>query len=98
MEFFIQFFVIIPIFSTTIVPNSEIDKNNKRFAALEQQIQTLRQKISYTFEFCQLQPDDICAVLVFVGMMIDYLKNITATVKICNQNVIAWNLNNMVSK
>ena len=68
MDFFIQFFVIIPIFSTTIVPNSEIDKNNKRFAALEQEIQTLRQ------------------------------KNITATVKICNQNVIAWNLNNMVSK
>lgn len=60
MEFFIQFLVIIPIFSTTIVPNSEIDKNNKRFAALEQEIQTLRQKISYTFEFCQLQPDDIC--------------------------------------
>lgn len=97
MEFFIQFFVIIPIFSTTIVPNSEIDKINKRFAALEQEIQTLRQKISYTSDFvsCNLM---IFAVLVFVEMMIDYLKNITATVKICNQNVIAWNLNNMISK
>ena len=60
MEFFIHLLLMIPIFSTSSVPNSEIDKINTRFASLEQEIQSLRQKISSIFEYCQLQPDDIC--------------------------------------
>ena len=60
MKFFIQILLMIPIFSILSVPNSEIDKMNKRFASLEQEIQSLRQKISDISAYCQLQPDDIC--------------------------------------
>ena len=58
--FCIYVLVMIPTFSTSNVTSNEIDEINKRVAAVEYEIKSLRKKLSYISEFCQLQPDDIC--------------------------------------
>ena len=51
---------MIPAFPTSNVTSNEFGEISKRIAAVEYEIKSIRKKLSYISEFCQLQPDDIC--------------------------------------
>ena len=51
---------MIPAFPTSNVTSNEFGEISKRIAAVEYEIKSIRKKLSYISEFCQLQPDYIC--------------------------------------